>query len=321
MKEKQYGFTLIEIAVVTAIIGILAMIVLPSLMERLQSARLDAEKATLTTFEDDMKRSFQDSRFDYNMDDGVVTGDLSGFRSCPKTTETTYPTTATTGDWFVKLGRLRGTSPLISQPVSEDQQKSLFELAYNSYLQPRLLIAGPTTELGHQRYLLISLMAPDSKGLVIPQRNNNPMDQENWFNAIWANDWENMGGTLPPYWTNSSNPNPLNADEQSAWMPSSGGTTNCHRLIVKRIVQPRYTITINNNDLSHYGWVAIGSISNYVLTTLPNTGRASVENVLAGTPVYFSYGTPSSHPTGDILAFQVNVSENTAFTLQPQSTP
>jgi prepilin-type N-terminal cleavage/methylation domain-containing protein len=324
MNGKQHGFTLIEIAVVTAIIGVLAMIMVPSLMERLKSARLDAEKASLAAFEEDIKRSFQNSDSDYNIDGAVITKDSSGFRSCPIMTDSTYPTTAATGDWFVKLGRLRGiaSSGSIGQPVSEDQQKSLFELAYNSYLQPRMLIAGPTAEPGRrQRYLLISVMAPDSKGLVILPRNNNPTDQAAWFDAIWNNNWENEGGALPAYWTNPSTPNYLNTDEQAAWAQGSGGTTNCHCLIVKRIVQPKYTITVNNNDPNNYGWVSIGSLSNYVLTSSAGSGTAPALDELAGTLVIFSYGKLSTHPSGDTEAFRVNISENTAFNLQPQSTP
>jgi hypothetical protein len=182
-----------------------------------------------------------------------------------------------------------------------------------------MLIAGPTAEPGRQRYLLISLMVPDSKGLVIPLRNNNPTDQAAWFDAIWNNNWENEGGALPAYWTNPSfgNPNVLLPEQQAAWAQGSGGTTNCHCLIVKRIVQPKYTITVNNTAAGKYGFVAFDTPANIQFTVDPGPPVSSPEDVLAGRLVIFSYATNSTPPGTE--AFRVNISENTAFNLQPGS--
>ena len=323
---------MIEIAVVTAIMGILAMVTMPSFVKIIETKREEAETASLINIEDDLKRGFQDtdpgrniSAFVGPLPPTTITQFATDFRSCPVLSDPTYPTAAAAGDWFVKLGLLRGIAldPLHPE-VSEDAQKSLFDLVYNSYFQPRMLIAAPP-ETGQQRFMLISLMAPDSKELFILPNDHTKA----WFDAIWNNNWENKGGGLPAYWTTDpSNPHPLAADQQAAWVPGNGSTTNCHRLIVKRIVQPKYTITVNNNA-SNYGWVSLGLLSNYICERGPGSGGGTIMNasgtapleVPAGTLVIFSYGATSGggHPPPSPApreAFRVNISENTAFNLQ-----
>lgn len=51
MKQNQHGFTLIEIMVVIAIIGILGMLVAPSVIDNVKKARMTTAKAQMQNFE------------------------------------------------------------------------------------------------------------------------------------------------------------------------------------------------------------------------------------------------------------------------------
>lgn len=306
MNRKLNGFTLIEIAVVTAIIGILAMIVTPSFVDMLQAKRIEAEKSSLTSYEEDIKRSFQDSDWSRNI--AAFTGPLSG--TMPTTLSTTFGdcpagTLATDAAWIVKLGRMRGIEPAINQAINADQQKSLYDIAYNGCSQTRMLIAGPTNEAGLQRYLLISLMASENKGLVIPTNDGS----STWFDAIWNNDWENEGGGLPAYWINN-----LSSTDASKWLTGPGATTNCHLLVVRRIVQPKYSITINNTHQTYSGWVVINGQIITAAVRNPNDPPYTISDVLGGTQVLFYRGTSTTTGTE---AYCIKLNDNTTFFVQP----
>jgi type II secretory pathway pseudopilin PulG len=293
----------VEIALATAIIGIMALVALPSYVDIVETKRIEAEKASFANFEEDIKRSFQDSDWSRNiaafagtMPSAHASQFATAFGACSDSAH------ATDGAWFVKLGRLRGIAPDIGSPVTEDAQKSLFDLAYNTYNRPRLLIAGPT-EPRQQRYLLISLLSPDSKGLVIPANDGSLA----WFDAVWNNNWENKGATLPADWINRLTP-----DEQRAWMSGRGNTTGCHFLAVKRIVQPKFTITMNNTHPAYIGWVDIPGVA-LPLECGTNSVPVTSAEILGGTQVVFRRGTT---PPGT-EAYRINLNENTTFTVQP----
>lgn len=311
MNRKLHGFTLIEIAVVTAIIGILAMIVTPAFVEVLEAKRIEAEKASFASFEEDIKRSFQDSDWSRNiaafasaMPSALATQYATNFGSCP------VGTLANDSAWYVKLGRMRGIAPDLGAPITADQQKSLFDLAYNGCGQPRLLIAGPS-ETNQQRYLLISLMAPASKGLVIPTNDGTTA----WFDAIWNNNWENEGGSIPTDWTS---PSRLSSTEITNWMTGRGTTTNCHLLVVKRILQPKYTITVNNTHPTYYGWVDANGRTDEITSVSgsgPSPAAPATYYALAGSSVVFRRGLLSSYPGTE--AYRIHINDNTTFMVQP----
>jgi prepilin-type N-terminal cleavage/methylation domain-containing protein len=303
LNTKIKGFTLIELAVVTAIIGVLSLILMPSLIDVFESKRLDAEQASLTALEDDIKRSFQDSDWARNlaafpalMPPTYVTQYATTFGVCPASAG------ATDAAWLVKLGRIRGITPEIGVPITADQQKSLYNLAYNAYDQPRWLIAAPT-ETRQQRYLVISVMAPNSKGLVVPANDGSI----GWFDAIWNNNWENESGAIPTDWTTRLNP-----DAQLAWMSGRGSTTNCHRLVVKRIIQPKFTITVNNTHPTFNGWVDINGLSDQIVSA-PGGAPTAATDILAGALVVFRRGLTA--PGAE--AYRIHLNDNTTFTVQP----
>src|SRR5438445_5459912 len=101
MNSNKKAFTLVEIALATAIVGIMALIALPSYVDIIETKRLDAEKASFTNYETDFKRSFQDSDWSRN---------VAAFVGSMPPTFTIYATAfglcspsanAGEGDWFV----------------------------------------------------------------------------------------------------------------------------------------------------------------------------------------------------------------------------
>ena len=310
MNRKQHGFTLIEIAVVTVIIGILAMTTMPSVMNRLLAARREAEKTTMDTFTEDIKRSFQTTDFNYNI---ATFSSTIGVK--PPTLVTTFRSynindTPTSADWLVKLGRMRGVV-FTGGTLSASPNAALETIAFNACGQSRWLIAGPT-EAGLQRYLLISLLAPEFMNLVIPSIPNNPVDLKAWFDDIWNNDWDKEASDIPSDWISKFS---LSNSDRECWVPPGKTITNCHLLVVRRIVQPIFTVTVNNVHPKYYAWLDInGDTSSPPIA--PNSTKTP-PGVLAGTIVTLGRATSNDRSKAIPVYYQVHVNDNITFNIQP----
>lgn len=302
MEKQVAGFTLIELAVVTAVIGVLSLILVPSLIDVLESRQIETERANLVGLEEDIKRSFQDVDWSRN---------LASFpQAMPEELSAQYATVfgecsegapAADGAWYVKLTRLRGVTPSIGTPVSAEHQKAVYDVAFNSFGKARLLIAGPA-EPNQQRYLLVSLLAPETTGLVIPANDGSA----DWFDAIWNGDWENESAGLPQAWMNR-----LSETQQKAWLAGRGQTTHCHQLVVRRLVQPRYTVTLNNAHPTFSGCAQIaGRLPLHEIE--PNDPPKMIPGVLAGSLVVFRRGPANN----EVEVFRIHLNDNTAFTVQ-----
>ena len=97
-------------------------------------------------------------------------------------------------------------------------------------------------------------------------------------------------------------------------MTGRGGTTNCHFLAVKRIVQPKFRVTMNNTHPTYYGWVDIPGLA-HPLQSDPVSAPIVSGEILAGTRVIFRRGTDPAGPGTE--AYRININENTTFTVQP----
>ncbi len=97
VKHLQKGFTLVEIMIVVAIIGILASIAIPSYQEYVLRARASAATGALADMRIKMEQYFQDNRtYDLGPCTAATGTDTTYFAfGCSVTTATAYTLTAT----------------------------------------------------------------------------------------------------------------------------------------------------------------------------------------------------------------------------------
>ena len=105
MKKEQLkqGFTLVEIMIVVAIIGILSAIAIPSYRDYVTRGRIPEATSALATNQVKMEQWFQDNRSYLNAGGkcGAVPADIATkffTVTCPNPTSTTYTLTATGKD-------------------------------------------------------------------------------------------------------------------------------------------------------------------------------------------------------------------------------
>ena len=96
LKTAQKGFTLIELMIVVAIIGILAAIAMPQYSNYIKRGKAAEATSNLATLRIKMEQCFQDSR-DYSTCTGFCTTTAGNFTyACnPASTATTYKIVAT----------------------------------------------------------------------------------------------------------------------------------------------------------------------------------------------------------------------------------
>src|SRR5262249_31979693 len=92
--KKANGFTLIELMVVVAIIGILAAIGIPQYRDYVTRSKLAEAYTNLSTLRTQAEQYFQDNRSYLNFP-CTVTGAKSFAYTCPTLTKTTYSFVAT----------------------------------------------------------------------------------------------------------------------------------------------------------------------------------------------------------------------------------
>jgi type II secretory pathway pseudopilin PulG len=257
--------------IAVAIVGILAGILAPVLANKLDDAQMRSEAQTLKSFRRDFEATYD--AVDYtDLNESSVAS--SGLPSGTVFTTFDLATAIATrifspsivvdpAGWVTKLAEQRGISSyVVGATYSVLSENEYTSIAFNAYQVQRCLVIGPSGESGQQRYLLISLMVPPYRALVFPVA-----DATQTFDSIWDQSWESTQTQAPALWSTL-----LTAGQYSLWNTlSSNNRTNASRMLVERIVQPKYTLTLANNSQTDTAWVDIGPAVD-AITSAPNSG-------------------------------------------------
>jgi hypothetical protein len=264
--------------IAVAIVGVLAGILAPVLANKLDDEQLRAEAETLKSLRKDFEATYD--AVDYNnLNEASVAGSglppgivFTAFDQGNGIASRIYAQNVVVdaAGWVTKLAQKRGVSSfIIGASYSALTQNQYSTIAFNAYQVQRCLIIGPSGETGQQRYLLISLMAPPYRVLAFPTA-----DSAQTFNSIWDQSWESVQSQAPMLWGSL-----LSSSQYSLWnTTSSNGRTNASRLLVERIVQPKYSLTLANNSQTDWAWVDIGPSTN-AIAAAPNSGTVQSSSV------------------------------------------
>jgi prepilin-type N-terminal cleavage/methylation domain-containing protein len=301
LRRMLRGFSLLEIVLVLLVLGVVAAAMAPALREMIEKAQGDAERRSLDEIAATVTASFEQTDLT-SLNLAALPGTIG-----PGDTATVFPTStsagyATTGatDWFAKVARLRGLSPQAGVPPTAAAQPELARIVFNPLGNARYLFAAPA-ESGRQRFLLVSLMARTEQ-LALPAYEANAA----WFDALWNNDWESRTAQPPAYWSGRLTPAQL-----AAWSAGSGGTTQAHRLCVRRIVLPKFRVTVNNNHPGEAAFVSFNNTPN-IFSAPANSGASVTPEILGGRLVIINRG--AAWPGVEALRF--NLHESPTVTIQ-----
>ncbi|MBP8273006.1 MAG: prepilin-type N-terminal cleavage/methylation domain-containing protein [Acidobacteria bacterium] len=293
------GFSLLEIVLVLFVLGALAAVLTPSVREIIERSRREIEVRALDDLAATVAASFENTDLT-NLNVAALPGSIAATDAptvFSASTTATYTTTEN-GAWFAKVARLRGLSPQVG--AAPGAQAELARLAFNGSGNSRLMFAGPD-EAGRQRFLLISLVARSDQ-LALPAYESTAA----WFDAIWNHEWESRTATLPAFWQSR-----LSAAQIAAWHAGSGGLTQVNRVVVRRIVLPKFRVTVNSNHPTEQAFVSFNNTPN-AFTAPANSGAASTPEILGGRLITINRGT--AWPGVEALRFRLR--ENATVTVQ-----
>ena len=295
------GFSLLEIVLVLFVMGILTAGLLPAAREIIERGQRDAENRALGEIADTITRSFEATDLT-NLNVAALPGTIgAGDTPTVFASSTTAPyATTEAASWFAKVARLRGVSPVIGSAPTAAVQPELARLAFNSHGNPRWLFAGPV-EAGRQRFLLVSL-AGRAEQLTVPAYESGTA----WFDAIWNHDWENRSAGLPAFWLTRLTP-----AQASAWTQGSGGLTQASKFCVRRLVLPKYRLTLNNNHPTEQAFASFNNTP-AAFTAPAKSGASVTPEILGGRLVTLNRGT--AWPGVESLRFHLR--EDATITLQ-----
>lgn len=295
------GFSLLEIVLVLFVFGLLAAALTPSVRDVVEKGRREAEVRSVDELANTIVASFESTDLT-NLNVAALPGTIGASDTATifcSSTSANYGNTAS-ADWFAKVARLRGVTPQVGQAPTPVAQPELARIAYNALGNPRFMIAAPD-EIGRQRFLILSLMARSDQ-LTLPAYESNSA----WFDAIWNNDWESRTAGPPAYWAGRLTPGQL-----ASWSQGPAGLTQANRLVVRRIVLPKYRITVNNNHPSEQAFVSFNNTA-VAFTAPANSGATVTPEILGGRLITINRGT--ALPGVEALRFQLR--ENSTVTLQ-----
>jgi prepilin-type N-terminal cleavage/methylation domain-containing protein len=298
-RGRTSGFTLLEIVLVLFVLGALAAALVPSVRDIIERSRREAEARSLDELAASINASFDQTDLT-NLNVSALPSQIGSADNATVFSSSTVAAYVTTdnGAWFAKVARLRGLNPQVG--VAPANQPELARLVTNAVGNPRLLFSAPD-EAGRQRFLLVSLVARNEQ-LILPAYENNGA----WFDAIWNNDWESRTATLPAYWQGR-----ITAAQFAAWSQGSGGLTQVHRFVVRRIVLPKFRVTLNNNHPTDQAFVSFNNTP-AAFTAAANSGATNTPEILGGRLITINRGT--AWPGVEALRFRLR--ENATVTVQ-----
>ena len=301
MRTSLRGFSLLEIVLVLFVLGLLAAALTPSLREVIERGRAEAEARTLDSLAATIGATF-DATDLTNDNIAALPGTIGTGDTATRFSTSTAATSATTAaeDWFAKVARARGLTPQLGAAPTSAMQPALAQIAFNAAGNPRFLFAGPA-EAGRQRFLLVSLTAR-SEQLTLPAYETSAA----WFDALWHHDWESRTAQPPADWSGRLTPAQL-----AAWSQGGSGLTQVYRLCVRRIVLPKFTVTVNNNHPADSAYVSFNNTSP-ACTAPPASGANTTPEILGGRLITIHRGT--SLPGVEALRFRLR--ENATITVQ-----
>jgi type II secretory pathway pseudopilin PulG len=300
------GEFLLMLLIAVAIVGILAGILAPVIANKLDDAQIRGELEMLRSLRKDFEATYDSIDFN-NLNEASI--DASGLPT--GTIFTTFDQGIGIGSriynqnievdssgWVTKLAQRRGVSSYLRGAIYTAQSQNQYTtIAFNAYKVQRCLVIGPTGEPGQQRYLLVSLMVPPYRILTFPT-----VDSAQTFDSIWDQNWESTQAQAPASWSSL-----LSTAQFAEWNSTSeNNRTNASRLLVERIVQPKFTLTIANNSLTDTAWVDIGPSVN-AITIGPNSGT-----VQSGSLVGFTTGILA----GRLIVVRRGLTPSAAFEVQ-----
>ena len=293
------GFSLLEIVLVLFVLGALVAALVPSVRDIVERSRREAEVRTLDEVAASITQSFDSTDLN-NVNVAAFLGTIGTGDTATGFSQSTSEAYATTENsaWFAKVARIRGLTPQVG--VAPAAQPELARLVVNATGNARYLFAAPD-EAGSQRFLLVSLLAR-SEQLAVPSYETGAA----WFDAIWHHDWTSPSAALPALWQSR-----LSSAQVAAWHHGSGGLTKIPRLIVRRIVLPKYRVTINNNHPGESAFVSFNNTPN-AYTSAANSGATSTGEILGGRLITVNRGTV--WPGVEALRFHLR--ENATVTVQ-----
>lgn len=311
MKPAQHrAFTLLEIMIAAAIVVVLGTSLLLSLRSRVFNTQLTAENKAMDALAADIARSFESTDFaDRNV--AAINGSIPSGQS--PTTFSWFiglPATTITTDWFAKVARMRGITPIIGVAPSSTSQPELARIVQNDRKQPRYLFIDPNTSDTHQvRFILCSIIDDGSLTFPPPAGSTSAMNVSA-FEAIWNTNFETESKTLPAYWSTSLTP-----AQQNLWLSGEGDGSRMNRFVVRRIILPYHYVTVNNNHTSQNAyvcWKSDGS-STADLTVAAGAGTVTTLPILEGRHITVRIGTTLA---SSVIKYQIVLRKDVTFTVE-----
>jgi hypothetical protein len=242
------GFAILWALGASMMIAGIAGLLAPYGLAFMEDMRVKTERGILAGLKVNIEDSFQLDDINSNISFSETANSSINPAHFDSVGSTFYPgsitLTAASTDWRRKLVAQRGVVAVNGTYASDDAADASQTL-FNAYGVQRLLIPGPLNEASQQRYLLISVLVP-------PHRNLLSFPAAATFDDIWNNRWDSSKVTVPASWAAL-----LSADDFSQWNAEIRGRTNASRVIVERIVQKKFTITVNNTHATDFLYVYV----------------------------------------------------------------